>query len=182
MGHRVPNTSNAPAARFWLGVAVFMAWEVAFASAAGAQDPPTPGEAPPRAGVTLELREPDDPDVRGGLYVDTQGGIAADVAAPPPAVEWMEQRVKAVEETLREARFRSALGIADQLRRHRAANPRQRVRLELVHATAALALGEEESSQASLVRLLEIDPGFELGEAHSPKLHRALERARGRRP
>ena len=184
MGHRLSDTSSAPVAGRWLHVAktVTVTTGIALATAAGAQEPASPEEARGRVGVIVELRGTDDPELPRELYEATPGAATADVAAPPPASEWMEQQVEAVEDTLREARFRSALGISAQLRRHPAASRQQRVRLELVHATAALALGEEESSQASLSRLLDLEPDFELGEAHSPKLRRALERARGGGP
>ncbi len=152
-----PSLSDTPAVRvlaLWLGVA--LCWlGVVSSGGAWAQQEDAAAEAPP-------------PRV--------------EVAAAPPADGWMGPLVDSVEEALRQARFRSALGIADQLRNHRGATPDQRARLELVRATAALALGDDEASQESFARLLAIDPRFELDDTHSPKLRRALERARRANP
>ena len=163
----------------WLGIALACAW-AATPGAAWAQEPDAALEAPaPGVRVSVELRQGGSPDLPEGLVRDV---IGADVAAAPPASEWMGAQVEAVEEMLREARFRSAMGISEQLRSRPAATRDQRVRLELVHATAALALGEDAVSQQSFGRLLAIDPGFELDDTHSPKLRRALERARAANP
>ena len=113
-------------------------------------------------------------------------GAAAQQTALPeeavPASEWMERQVHRVERTLQGAQFRSALGISAQLRNHRAATDRQKIRLELAHATAAIALGETDASEESLQRILQLDPDFSLTAEDSPKLHRALQNLREVQP
>lgn len=109
-----------------------------------------------------------------------QESLPADEAIP--ASEWMERQVRSVERTLYGAQFRSALGIAAQLRNHPAATDRQKIRLELAHATAAIALGEEEATEQSLVRILKLDPSFALTVKDSPKLRRALQNVRKAQP
>lgn len=103
---------------------------------------------------------------------------APEASEPIAAEEWMDRQIAAVEETLRQARFRSALGISDQLRQHPAATSAQRIRLELAHATAAIALDDDPATRESLLRVLALDPGFAFGADRSPKLRRALVRAR----
>jgi hypothetical protein len=95
-----------------------------------------------------------------------------------PASEWMERQVRSVERTLYGAQFRSTLGISAQLRDHPVATNDQKVRLELAHATAAIALGEIEAGDESLRRILELEPGFALTDKDSPKLRRALQNLR----
>ena len=139
------------------------------------------GSGPARAGSAL---------VRGLVLGIALSGlptmaVAQELPADDQAVaasEWMEHQVRSVERTLHGAQFRSALGISAQLRDHPAATTAQRVRLEVAHATAAIALGEVEAGEASLRRVLELDPGFSLTAHDSPKLRRALDRARQATP
>ena len=90
-----------------------------------------------------------------------------------------------VEQQLREARFEEALA---DLRALRGRLPRagdspragaERVRLEVLTATAYVAYGDEAAARASLRRALDVDPqlAFDPGRT-SPKLRRALEAAR----
>jgi hypothetical protein len=94
-----------------------------------------------------------------------------------------------VEEQLRTARFDEALSDLRALRGRigevgdsppvRA----QRVRFEVLSATAHVAYGDDGAARASLQRALAVDPGLDLDAAHtSPKLRRALEAARSEPP
>jgi predicted Zn-dependent protease len=82
------------------------------------------------------------------------------------------------------ARFEVALETAARARRDVRGLPRQErlpraVRLEVLTATAQLALGRDDDARASLERALEVDPGLELDpRVTSPKVLRALEGAR----
>jgi hypothetical protein len=84
-----------------------------------------------------------------------------------------------------QARFEAALEAAVRARRRldrmrSGADLRQRrVRLELLSATAQLALGDEQAARESLVRAIESQPDLVLDPAKtSPKVIRALESAR----
>jgi hypothetical protein len=90
-----------------------------------------------------------------------------------------------VEEQLRTARFDEALSDLSALRGRIGevddALPigEQRVRLEVLSATAHVAYGDEGAARASLRRALEVDPALDLDAARTPpKLRRALDAAR----
>jgi hypothetical protein len=89
------------------------------------------------------------------------------------------------EQRLREARFEAALDVAALARRRldrmRAGGDLRQpwVRLEVLSATAQLALGDEGAARASLTRAIEVQPGLVLDPTKTPpKVMRALETAR----
>jgi hypothetical protein len=83
------------------------------------------------------------------------------------------ERVLALAERVREGL--DALGAGGDLRS-------LRVRLELLAATARLALGQEDAARACLVRALAVDPRLELDPATTPpKVLRAFDAARAAR-
>jgi hypothetical protein len=94
--------------------------------------------------------------------------------------------IDAAEEALRGARFQLALEWVEQGRRLVETEepawerPRKRARLEVLAATAEIALGREEAARASLERALRAQPDLRLDPArHSPKLIRLFEEVRG---
>lgn len=151
--------ANAP-------VALVLGLLLAAAPALGQPAPPEAPDAPGPAAVEREATAPVSP--------------VADASPPAegPVDSWMEEQVRAAEETLASAHFRSARGIARQLRGRASASTPQRIRLELVVATASLALGDTAEARASLRRILVIDPGFAVPATAAPKLRRALDLAR----
>ena len=111
------------------------------------------------------------------------------VVARIPTPEWRGEAVEpiaAAEEALREARFELALEWVERGRRFLETQgpawerPRQRARLEVLAATAEIALGREEAARESLERALRAQPELSLDPArHSPKLVRLFEEVRG---
>jgi hypothetical protein len=100
-------------------------------------------------------------------------------------VEEMEP-IAAAEEALQGARFELALEWVERgrglLERQEPAGqrPRRRAQLEVLGATAEIALGREEAARASLRRALRAQPELRLDPArHSPKLIRLFEEVRG---
>jgi hypothetical protein len=94
--------------------------------------------------------------------------------------------IAAAEEALQEARFELALEWVERGRgllegqEPTGERPRERARLEVLAATAEIALGREEAARASLERALRAQPELRLDPArHSPKLIRLFEEARG---
>lgn len=105
--------------------------------------------------------------------------------SPPPLLDVTEQ-IAAAEKALRDARFELALEWAERGRRLLASQgparepPEKRVQLEVLAATAEIALGREEAARESLGRALRAQAGLSLDPAvHSPKVVRLLESVRG---
>lgn len=106
------------------------------------------------------------------------------VLPPPPAPEpepqapAFEALLAELEADVRRARFEEALaGVAPA--RDAAANDEQTARVEVLAATAALALGRSDEADASLRRALAADPELRLDAATTPpKVRRALDRVR----
>ena len=103
----------------------------------------------------------------------------------PPAVARARELVAAGEESLQGARFEEALGRALAARRElEAAAPTSAsrslaLRVELMAATAQVALGDEAGARKSLGRALALDPELSLNPREvSPKVLSALEAAR----
>lgn len=109
----------------------------------------------------------------------------APVPAPRAGDSW-ERVLERSEAQLREARFEAALAGADDARRRLDAagagsrDPR-RVQIEVLAATAEVALGKTEAALASLERALQADPDLELDPAVvSPRVIAVLRAARHR--
>jgi murein DD-endopeptidase MepM/ murein hydrolase activator NlpD len=96
----------------------------------------------------------------------------------------VESLIERGEKQLRDARFEAALESADAARALLGASPtpsekENRVRLEIVSATAAVALGDHDAARSSLRRALQANPDLTLDPALvSPKVLRALRAAR----
>jgi hypothetical protein len=111
-----------------------------------------------------------------------EAGAASKRAEGPDPVEG---RIDEVDALLARAHFRTALGVArTSLGRLDALGPAphpdaRRARLELLAATAEVALGRREAARQSLIRALVADPGLALdaGET-SPKVLELLREAR----
>jgi hypothetical protein len=105
--------------------------------------------------------------------------------SPPPLLDVTEQ-IATAQEALRNARFELALEWVERGRRLLASQgparepPEQRAQLEVLAATAEIALGREEAARESLERALRAQAGLSLDPAvHSPKVVRLLESVRG---
>jgi len=103
-----------------------------------------------------------------------------------PALLEAVEPIAAAEEALQEARFVLALERVERGRRLLETQgpawerPRQRAQLEVLAATAEIALGREEAARESLERALRAQPELSLDPArHSPKLVRLFEEVRG---
>jgi hypothetical protein len=131
---------------------------------------------------------------------------AARVAPPPPASQrWpaarstpgefvfdftpVDAQIRSAAEHLDQARFQQAADLSDlaraRLARLGSAPPvrARRVRIELLGATARLALGEEGDARRCLERALREDPDLAVDPAVAPpKLQRLLEEARAGAP
>lgn len=97
-------------------------------------------------------------------------------------------RVRELDEQVSRARFAEALGEAETLRSAvedlpgGSSRAQLLVEVEVLAATAELALGREAAAEASLGRALDAYPGLELdASTTSPKVLRALESARAAR-
>jgi len=112
-------------------------------------------------------------------------GAGARESFRPSLLEEMEP-LAAAQEALQEARFELALEWVERgrrlLERQEPAweRPRRRAELEVLAATAEIALGQEEAARASLERALRAQPELRLDPArYSPKLIRLFEEVRG---
>jgi hypothetical protein len=101
------------------------------------------------------------------------------------ALERVEERLRESETSLREARFEQALEGAGQVRRQldvlgEAGDTQAlRARLEVLVASAQIALGDDAEARASFARALAADPELELDARRtSPKILRVLDAAR----
>lgn len=106
-------------------------------------------------------------------------------AARQRLLEVVELHLGRAEEHLRQAHFREALDAGEEARARLDAMRRAddlaapRIRLELLSATAQLALGDPQAARASLARALAIDPEFTPDPMRTPpKLMRAFRAAR----
>ena len=97
----------------------------------------------------------------------------------------MDRRVAEIEALLATAHFRSALAVTQATRQEietLAPHPELgslRARLEVMSATAEVALGRRDQARQSLIRALEADPSLALDErTASPKLLDLLREAR----
>jgi hypothetical protein len=102
----------------------------------------------------------------------------------PSVLEGMEQ-IAAAEKALQEARFELALEWVERGRKLLEAQgpaldrPGARAQLEVLAATAEIALGQEDAARESLRRALRAEPELSLDPArHSPKLVRLFEHVR----
>lgn len=98
-----------------------------------------------------------------------------------PASPGAVRQILATERALQEARFELALARAERARRLLAADGRQpeRAELEVLAATAEIALGRESAARRSLARALRAQADLRLDSArHSPKLVRLFEEVR----
>jgi hypothetical protein len=109
-----------------------------------------------------------------------EGSEAARESPPPPPLDAREQ-IAAAEEAIREARFELGLERVERGRRllETQGLPGQRAHLEVLAATAEIALGQEEAARESLERALRAQAELSLDPAlHSPKLVRLFEEVR----
>ncbi len=118
--------------------------------------------------------------------------IAGTEPAPPAASraparrDSLQRRLDSSEAQLREARFEEALegaGSVRDLLNSRGVGPHDplRVQVELIAATARIALGEMEAALACLERALQAQPDLELDPVQvSPRVIAALRAARNR--
>jgi hypothetical protein len=101
-----------------------------------------------------------------------------------PASPVAARQIAAAEQALREARFELALARAERARRLLAPDGRQpeRAALEVLAATAEIALGREQAARRSLERALRAQADLRLDPTrHSPKLVRLFEEVRRRK-
>jgi hypothetical protein len=110
--------------------------------------------------------------------------VASERSAPPSRDA--TEQIAAAEKALREARFELALERVEGGRRFLgpegavAELPGQRAQLEVLAATAEIALGQEVAARESLERALRAQPELRLDPAlHSPKLVDLFEEVRG---
>jgi hypothetical protein len=110
--------------------------------------------------------------------------------APRPAApdtSAFDGALRDLEANVRGAMFEAALASADQGRAAAEklgsqADPARKARLEVLAATAALALGRADDAKQSFTRALDADPDLALDPAStSPKVMRALDAARAER-
>jgi len=112
------------------------------------------------------------------------------VASPPRprAPDWspIDAKLRAAEALVRSAHFEQALQAADELRPELApvedapGAVLRRTELEVLYATAQIALGREQAARESFERALAADPGLDLDAAStSPKIRRVFETVRG---
>jgi hypothetical protein len=99
----------------------------------------------------------------------------------------LDAQIRAAAEHLEQARFQAASDLSDLARARlvrlggtHAAVRERRVRVELIGATARLALGQDQDARGCVERALRADPELELDPSTSPpKLQRLLSEARG---
>jgi hypothetical protein len=141
-----------------------------------------PGAAPEDAwqGLSHPLLVRDPPKPTPAPVARAPKPVAPDTSAFDRAFRELEAHV-------REAQFEAALASADQGRAAAArlgshADPARTAKLEVLAATAALALGRADAASQSFARALDADPGLKLDPASTPpKVMRALDAARAER-
>jgi hypothetical protein len=104
-------------------------------------------------------------------------------AAPTPSPAAADALVAETAANVRAARFDAALTSAERARREltglqRGQREPRTARLEVLAATAELALGRDGPAHESLRRALDADPSLKLDPETSPKVRRALEAVR----
>jgi hypothetical protein len=127
----------------------------------------------------------------GSVAVQVPSSLAAtapELAGGPTPEEkaGVEGLLRRAETDLRSARFRTAiasakeaLALLDELSPEGAWQEEQRVRSEVIMATAEIALGRDDAAREHFARALRQDPGFELDPARTaPKVLRVLQAAR----
>jgi len=103
---------------------------------------------------------------------------------PSPPLPDASEQIAGAEKALREARFELALEWVERGRRElEGQGPAgQRATLEVLAATAEIALGREDAARESLERALRAEPVLSLDPTrHSPKLVRLFEKVRSGR-
>ena len=120
----------------------------------------------------------------------TEPGAALEgAAAPAGAVDFAtpDARLRDLEGLLEEGHFRTVIAVAKSTRQALAAlgeapgTGARRARLEVLVATAEVALGRNASARASFRRALDATPGLALDESTtSPKVLKVLDSARAR--
>jgi hypothetical protein len=115
-----------------------------------------------------------------------RAGFAESAPAPRPSLDW-ERRIEEIDALLASAHFQTAAALARSSLEQLAATPVQpqrrtrQARLEVMAATAAVALGDGAGARDSLVRALRADPGLAFdATTTSPKLLELLPEARRR--
>jgi hypothetical protein len=109
-------------------------------------------------------------------------------APEPPLLDWspIDAKLGAAETLVRDARFRQALRKAEQIRPKLASiedapgASLRRTQLEVLSATAQIALGRQDAARESFERALAADPVLELdARSTSPKIRRVFNTVRG---
>jgi hypothetical protein len=130
------------------------------------------------------------PERERGNRAATEMTRTPPVASPPAprAPDWspIDAKLGAAEAQLREARFQQALRTTDQIRPKLASVQDapgailRRTQLEVLSATAQIALGHEKAARESFQRALAADPELELDAGStSPKIRRVFETIQG---
>jgi hypothetical protein len=108
-------------------------------------------------------------------------GVERVVGSSPPPLRDASEQIAAAREALQKARFELAIEWVERGRRllETQGPPAQRAELEVLAATAEIALGQEAAARESLGRALRAEPELGLDPAvHSPKLVRLFEEVR----
>lgn len=134
-----------------------------------------------------ELARPGrDPGRLRGIEVAETPPVAAPPAADLPSWSPIDTKIGETEALVRGARFEQALAEARRIRPTLASvesapgGTQRRTRLEVLTATAEIALGHLQAARESFERALAADPGLELEIGSiSPKIHRVFEAVRG---
>jgi len=131
-------------------------------------------------------------DLGSGL-VDVAARPTAAIKAPTPMPEptvdltGVDALLREAQDVLIEARFRDVIDATDLLRTQLRSMGtsrgvmERRARIEIMAATAQIALGRAADAAQSFARALEADPELELSEATPPKIRRMLEEVRSER-
>jgi hypothetical protein len=130
-------------------------------------------------------------DLGPGL-VDVAARPTAAIKPPTPAepkvdLTGVDALLREAQDVLIEARFRDVIDSTDLLRTQlRSMGTSQdvmsrRARIEIMAATAQIALGRAADAAQSFARALEADPNLELSEGTPPKIRRMLEEVRSER-
>ena len=145
-------------------------------------------------GERLVIPRPGDPQVAAAPPARTQRAAFRPPRAQPASEtkrSALDARLRTADELLRTARFDEALAETERARPDLAAlearsgpgteASAQRVRLEVLAATACIALGREEAARQSFERALRADADLELDPARTPpKVVRGLAETRRR--
>jgi hypothetical protein len=121
-----------------------------------------------------------------GIEVADTPPVAAPPAADLPGWSPIDTKIGETEALVRGARFEQALVQARRIRPALASiestpgGNLRRTQLEVLSATAEIALGQLQAARESFVRALAADPGLELDAGSiSPKIRRVFEAVRG---